>query len=62
MIEGSKVTLEMLKCLVFFSPFFASLSSDSIEISVQGEKELGGQGGLPWVVVSGKGVASRQPA
>jgi hypothetical protein len=62
MIEGSEVTLEMLKCLVFFSPFFASLPSDSTEVSLQGEKALGGQGDLPWVVVSAKGVASRQPA
>jgi len=54
-----------MTCL-FFSPFFASLSSDSIEFSVQVVKTRkgggGGRGGWPWGVVSAKGVARRQPA
>ena len=63
--RGVKSDVGNVEMPCLFSPFFASLSSDSIEVSVQGEKtaaERGGGGGLPWVVVSAKGVASRQPA
>jgi hypothetical protein len=61
MIERSKATLEMLKCLVFFLLSFRLCRQDRIEDS--GQAEVGGGGGeVPWVVVWAKGVASRQPA
>jgi len=43
--RGVKSDVGNVEMPCLFSPFFASLSSDSIEVSVQGEKTAAGQGG-----------------